>query len=339
MDLVRYDAACRALAEACAIDEVKDIADKSYALRQYARQAENRELEIQALEIRLRAERRLGQMLKEQKDTTGLAPAGRPSKKPKKEVANSIPTLKEVGISHNLSSRAQKVAAIPEAEFETIVGEWRDRVTRENDRVSMKLFTAADKADRRAQRETELTKRILEMPDQQFGVIYADPPWAFEVRSDKGLDRDARNHYPCSSTQEICDIDVPSISGPDSVLFMWATCPMLPDAMAVMAAWGFSYKSHYVWVKDKIGLGYWNRNQHELLLIGTRGNVPAPAPGTQFPSIIDAPVAEHSVKPAIFAEMIEGYFPTLPKIELFCRGAARPGWWSYGYEAEEGEGQ
>ena len=80
-----------------------------------------------------------------------------------------------------------------------------------------------------------------------------------------------------------------------------------------MPAWGFTYRSHLVWVKDRAGTGYWARSQHELLLIGTRGSVPAPSPGSQPASVIEAPVGRHSEKPPIFAEIIEALFPTLPR--------------------------
>jgi N6-adenosine-specific RNA methylase IME4 len=79
-------------------------------------------------------------------------------------------------------------------------------------------------------------------------------------------------------------------------------------------------------------MGYWFRSNHELLLVGTRGNIPAPAPGMQWRSVIDAPVGAHSAKPEVVLEMIEEYFPTLPKIELNRRGPARPGWDAWGNE-------
>jgi hypothetical protein len=101
-----------------------------------------------------------------------------------------------------------------------------------------------------------------------------------------------------------------------------------------MAAWGFAYKSHEIWNKDRIGTGYWFRNKHELILVGTRGNIPAPAMGEQWPSVTDAPVGRHSAKPEIFLEMIEAYFPNLPKIELNRRGPARKGWDAWGNESE-----
>ena len=111
---------------------------------------------------------------------------------------------------------------------------------------------------------------------------------------------------------------------------------MMLHAATVMAVWGFDYRSQFAWAKDRIGTGYWNRNKHELLLIGVRGKIPAPAPGTQWASVIDAAVGKHSEKPDIFLEMIEEYFPNLPKIELNRRGSVRAGWDAWGNEAVKG---
>lgn len=194
---------------------------------------------------------------------------------------------------------------------------------------------AEEKKGTRAEREAVLGAKQRALPQQKFGVIYADPEWRFEVFSrETGLDRSAENHYPCSSLETIKNRSVAEIAAPDCVLFLWATRPMLPQALDVMAAWGFSYKSCCVWVKDRVGTGYWFRDDAELLLVGTRGDIPAPAPGTQGNAAICAPVAEHSAKPEAFAEMIEALFPTIPKIELNRRGAARPGWSAWGNEAE-----
>jgi N6-adenosine-specific RNA methylase IME4 len=114
----------------------------------------------------------------------------------------------------------------------------------------------------------------------------------------------------------------------DRALFLWATVPMLPHALAVMEAWGFDYKSNHVWGKDRKGTGYWNREKHEHLLIGTRGNPLCPAPGTQWDSLIMSPRLAHSQKPECFLEMIETYFPNIPKIELNAR-LGRKNWDSW----------
>jgi N6-adenosine-specific RNA methylase IME4 len=194
---------------------------------------------------------------------------------------------------------------------------------------------AVIKKEVRAVRESELGAKQAALPDAKFGVIVADPEWQFEPWSRQtGMDRAADNHYPTSILAVIEKRDVPSIAADDCVLFLWATAPMMPHALRVMEAWGFDYKSQFVWAKDRAGTGYWNRNQHELLLVGTRGHIPAPAPGTQANSVIEAALAEHSAKPDVFLELIERYFPTLPKIELNRRGPARPGWAAWGNEAQ-----
>lgn len=332
--LIRYEQARSALAEARSVDEVKDIRDKAEAMRAYARMANDTQLEMDAAELRLRAERRLGIMLSEQKRTVGLAKPG-PKKIGSDEEPNS-PTLADIGIDKKLSARSQKVGGIGQQAFEAVVANVRQRIAEQGGRVSLDV-TAVDKKARRAERETTLAASQRALPDKKYGVIYADPEWRFEVYSrDTGMDRAADNHYPTSGTDAICARPVQDIAADDCALFLWATVPMLPDAFRVMAAWGFDYKSHCIWAKDRIGTGYWFRNQHELLLVGTRGNIPAPAMGTQVASLVDAPVGKHSAKPVAFYELIEGYFPSLPKIELNAR-TARRGWDAWGYEAPKGE--
>lgn len=189
------------------------------------------------------------------------------------------------------------------------------------------------KAARRATREQQLAGRILALPDQRFGVIYADPPWRFEPRNrETGMDRAADNHYPTMPTAEIAALDVLSRAAADCVLFLWATAPMLPEALEVMKAWGFEYRSNQVWLKTRLGTGYWARSLHEHLLIGTRGRVPAPAPGAQPCSVVELPAGAHSAKPEWFRETIERLYPSLPRLELFAR-TARPGWTVWGKEA------
>ena len=187
----------------------------------------------------------------------------------------------------------------------------------------------------RAEKEKALAEKTitksLASKTQLFGVVYADPPWRFETYSENGMDRSADNHYPTMSLNGIAALKVPAAD--DCVLYLWATVPMLPEALNVMEAWGFKYKSQIVWVKDRIGTGYWTRNQHEILLIGTKGGIPAPAQGSQPSSVINAPLGGHSEKPAVFAEIIESLFPATPKVELFCR-SPRAGWSVYGNESE-----
>ncbi|MDW9600189.1 DUF3102 domain-containing protein [Sinorhizobium meliloti] len=196
-------------------------------------------------------------------------------------------------------------------------------------------ITQCLKKKKRAVRERELSAKIEALPAKRYGLILADPEWRFEPYSrESGMDRAADNHYPTSATEIIASRPIVGIAAADSTLALWATVPMLPQALFVMESWGFEYKSNLVWVKDKIGTGYWFRNQHELLLIGTRGDVPAPAMGDQFPSVVYSPALQHSAKPERILEILESYFPNIPKIELNRRGSPRNGWDAWGNEAE-----
>jgi N6-adenosine-specific RNA methylase IME4 len=190
---------------------------------------------------------------------------------------------------------------------------------------------------RRAEREHTRGAKITALPDQRFGVILADPGWHDATWSDEtGTNRHASKHYATSSDEEIQALPVASIAADDCVLFLWTTNQHLHVAIDTMRAWGFKYRSSYIWVKPgPPSTGRWGRSRHEQLLIGTCGRPPCPAPGTQWETIIEAACGEHSAKPETFLEMIEQYFPTLPKIELNRRGPPRPRWSAWGNEVEE----
>jgi N6-adenosine-specific RNA methylase IME4 len=338
--LVRYEAARRALADARSIDDVKQIQDKAVAVEAYAKQAKDGELIGLATEIRKRAERRLGELMAEL-SANGLMAKGACKKgtdRGSTRVVGGPASLSSHGIDKHLADRARKAAAMPEARFEAEVAK-AQQIAVASVAGAREVIAAARaehhkaKQEKRAKREQQWAGKILAFPTKKYGVILADPEWRFEFYSERGkTNSSADNHYQTSSLDEIKKRDVASISAPDCVLFLWATVPMLPQALEVLAAWGFTYKSHCIWRKNKAGTGYWFRNAHEVLLVGTRGKVVAPGEGSQFPSVIDAPVGEHSAKPAKFYEIIERHFTNVPKIELNAR-AGRDGWDSWGHEA------
>lgn len=234
-------------------------------------------------------------------------------------------------------SRPVNVLALSETEQRKLVAVMDDKVVLE----AAKQLRAKRLESRREEKLEKLRNIGAAGPipwtsDKLYGVIYADPPWRFSVYSEEtGREKSPENHYPTMSDEEICALapDIWKIRSLDAVLFLWATVPKLPAALAVMSEWGFDYKSHLIWDKQRTGTGYWVRNRHELLLIGTYGNIPAPKAGTQFPSIRSFPAGPHSAKPREFAEMIEAMFPGVPSIELFARRPANERWDVWGNQA------
>lgn len=163
-----------------------------------------------------------------------------------------------------------------------------------------------------------------------FPVIYADPPWLYEHT--KTDNRKIENHYPTMPLEKICALPVETISTPDAILFMWTTSPKLAESIEVISAWGFIYRTCAVWIKDKIGMGYYFRQRHELLLVAIRGEFPTPPEKARPDSVISAPRGKHSEKPDCIYEIINTMYPDLPKIELFSRNAY-PGWKVWGNQA------
>lgn len=168
---------------------------------------------------------------------------------------------------------------------------------------------------------------------QRYPVIYADPPWRYENPPMGGSNRSIENHYPTMTLEEICALPVDGLATEDAVLFLWATAPKLAECMTVIEAWGFTYRTCMVWVKDKIGMGYHVRNQHEILLIAKRGEIPPPPPSARPSSVLSAARDEHSAKPPEFYLLIEQMYPDLSRIELFSR-VGREGWAAWGNQAK-----
>lgn len=187
-----------------------------------------------------------------------------------------------------------------------------------------------DKIVRAEQRERLLTS----IPDWQaakFQVILADPPWQYD---DDGVGRRgaAESHYPTMPLGDLMKMRtmIDEISADDAMLVMWATSPLLAEAIALMDAWGFGKPiSTAVWHKTgRIGMGSIFRIDHEFLLVGRRG-AGFSRDDNRVRSLLAAPVTAHSAKPDVSYEAIERLWPAATKIELFAR-RRRAGWESWG---------
>jgi len=178
-------------------------------------------------------------------------------------------------------------------------------------------------------RKHKVKTKTPKLADGKYSVIYADPPWKYDF-SQSGS-REIENQYPTMDVEEICALSVGNLAAADCVLFLWATNPKLREALQTIEAWGFEYKTNMVWVKDKIGMGYYARQKHELLLIATTGSPPTPAPEDRPASAVMSERVGHSRKPQEFYGVIETMYPKSKKIELFSR-AKRQGWEAWGNE-------
>lgn len=179
-------------------------------------------------------------------------------------------------------------------------------------------------------------------PQGQFGVIYADPPWQYEMYSDKGYEKSPDTHYGCMDDAQLKALRdlVLFASAPNCVLFMWAVWPMLPQAINLVETWGFRYKTGGAWHKKTVngktafGTGYVLRSACEPFLIGTLGEPNIKNHSTR--NLIEAVTREHSRKPDETIGITEQLFDG-PYLEMFSR-QKRHGWESWGNEAEKFEG-
>lgn len=203
-------------------------------------------------------------------------------------------------------------------------------------RSGEKTIAEVKTAIRRTERLDKIT-RLSDpgpLPDRRFPILLVDPPWRYDYTETDS--RAIENQYPTMSLADLCTFKVRDIAAKDAVLFLWATSPKLVEALQVISAWGFEYRTSMVWVKDKIGMGYYVRSQHELLLIAKRGELPMPEPAARPSSVLTASRGKHSEKPEQIYALIETMYPTLPRIELFARGR-RDGWTAWGNQANGSE--
>ena len=167
----------------------------------------------------------------------------------------------------------------------------------------------------------------IPQPTGKYNVILADPPWRYEFS--ETMSREIENQYPSMDLEEIKNLNIPVED--NSVLLLWSTAPKLEESIQVMNAWGFKYRTCAIWDKERKGMGYWFRIQHELLLLGVKGTFKTPEPENRFDSVIRSPRERHSQKPIVVYEMIEQMFPYHKYLELFAR-SERDGWTSWGNE-------
>jgi N6-adenosine-specific RNA methylase IME4 len=318
------------------------IRDQAEMMRAAARIAKNRELEIQAVELRMRGERRLGELIKAQKETIGLHPGGRPSEKTCARTEQVSPVrLEDAGIDRKLSSRAQRLAAVPPTEFESLIGTWKEESVALDGKLTTDLLrVGAEQRQREARRELAKTlsdRSVAVSGLRKYPAGYIDFPWK---RKQGVTDRSYENHYPTMTWEEIIAwcLNWRARFLDDAWFFIWiprahllALHPVTykidigggeiievdiktPLAWAVARALGAeAYSTSFIWTKtdeehpDDIGAGILVRDQDEVLLMFRKGRgLPKPRNSEIFGSNHrerSRPLG-HSRKPQFYREMI-----------------------------------
>jgi len=168
------------------------------------------------------------------------------------------------------------------------------------------------------------------MTNKKYQIILADPPWKYRQGKSMGINFQgaADAQYPCMDYREICKLPVNKITDEKCILFLWATFPQLKEALAVMEAWGFEYKTlGFLWIKvypnkpfqEVFGVGYYTKSNAEICLLATKGKAHSLVKSNSISQIIKTPREKHSQKPNEVKNKIVQLVGNLPRIELFAR--------------------
>jgi N6-adenosine-specific RNA methylase IME4 len=318
-ELIHFDKARQELALASTIDEVKQIRDQAEAIRQYIKQQKGSfEMQNQAAEIKLRAERRAGEILRETELPAGARGLGiNQYSEVELHDVTPPPKLEDLGISKIQSHRWQLEADIPEEKFEQFIAETKAKADELTSRAALGL------AMKIRHEERKINSGNTEIPNGLFDVIVIDPPWPYGGSYNFNSHR-VESPYPEMSIDEIMLLDVPSAD--NAIIWLWTTNTFMHEAYHILEAWGYEPKTILTWYKERTGVGYWLRGQteHCLLAVSGKPQITHEAQGT----FLSAKAGEHSEKPEEFYQLVESLCPG-EKLEMFAR-RKRDGWESHG---------
>ena len=189
----------------------------------------------------------------------------------------------------------------------------------------------------RQDRNKKKLEKLKALPKGKWHIIYADPPWEYNDKretQDKRESTAAADHYPTMTNAQVKALDIRRMAAGDCVLFLWATFPLLPEALGVVKAWGFTYKTAFVWDKGRGSFGHYHDASAEILILATIGSG-TPQVDKREKQIQKFNRGRHSSKPREWRDMIDRLYPVGPGIELFSRGKAEGRWDVWGAEAND----
>ena len=314
-ELVKLDQATRMLAEAKTLEEIKTILDVAEAARVYARAAKlGLEAYNHAAEIKVRAERKAGEMLAQLERSPGGQPTHSNMERVEKSEYSEV--LAENEIPTTTAFRWQSLANMPEEEFNEHIEETRG----ERPITTSGILREINKSER---------ANTPDLPSDKYRIVYADPPWKYGNTMPEYF-KEQGDHYQLMTLPEICGLPIKELSDENAVLFLWVTSPILEESFQVIKAWGFEYKSSFIWNKNKHVMGHYNSVRHEFLLVCTRGSC-QPDVQKLYDSVYDEDRTDHSRKPEYFRNIIDTIYPKGKRIELFSR-SKHEGWDVWGNE-------
>ncbi len=240
----------------------------------------------------------------------------------------AINTREEVahaaGVSDNTIAKVEKIIESAPEEVKTQLRKGEMSINR--------AYQQVRNAERKAERQAAIAEQLSKpksssyvdifTTDKKYRVIYADPPWSYNDKQDTVYHGGAVKHYPTMPLEDICALPIPAEK--DAVLFLWTTSPMLEDAFKVINAWGFKYKSSFIWDKVATAMGNYNSVRHEFLLICVRGSCVPDVP-KRLDSVVSIERTVHSRKPEEFRQIIDTLYPVGERLEMFARESAE-GW-------------
>jgi len=246
-----------------------------------------------------------------------------------KPIIEKIDTRQEIAklanVSHDTIAKVKKIeaTATPEVKARLNTG------TMSINEAYKEIKKEEVELKRKEIRET-FEKQDVEIKDKKYRIIYADPPWKYGNSMPLGT-TEPQDYYLLMDTHDICAMPIKDITEKDAVLFLWSTSPHLPEALEVAKAWGFTYKTTFIWDKIKHNMGHYNSVRHEILLVCTKGAC-TPDVKRLFDSVVSEERTEHSKKPNVFREIIETIYTYGNKIELFARETPE-GWDVFGNQS------
>jgi len=326
--LLPADKAGAQLATMTNIHDVREVRDKAEAVVAYckARGRKHREQNA-AAHVKILAECRLGELLAEM---DRAKPGDNLRQGPKSHDVTTGPTLTTLGIGKMQSSRWQQMAKVSaevrNAHIEHILASPNAELTSKGVwRLGAPGIVPDGIEDHGTYPTTDLQALIDQ--DRTFGTVYADPPWQY---GNQGTRSATDTQYPTMKLDDICALPVGDLAAQRSHLHLWTTNAFLFDARKVLEAWGFEYKSCFVWVKPQLGIGNYWRVSHEFILLGVRGGLTFSDKGQT--SWMQHDRLKHSQKPYAIRNLVEKVSPA-PRIELFGRTLVE-GWTVWGNEVD-----